>query len=112
MLPEAGPLQSPHAESQERAAAELTAGPAPERETRREGQMQSCLEASPFQLPDGLPPAYLGLCLPRSSHKPWVLPPASAQLWPGHQTATCSTSLCAALFLVPTCPLPRTRALL
>lgn len=61
-------------------------------ERRGEGQMQSCLEASPSQLPDRLPPAYHGLCLPRSSRKPWVLLPASAQLWPGHQMATCNTS--------------------
>lgn len=92
-----------------RSAQQLSSLRAPRQseETRREGQMQSCLEASPFQLPDGLPPAYLGLCLPRSSRKPWVLPPASAQLWPGHQMATCSTSPCDALFLAPTCPLPR-----
>lgn len=103
----------PHAEAQEPEGAELTRALRQTEETQ-EGQMQSCLEASPFRLRDRPPPAHPGLYL-RASREPWVLQLPSAQLGPGHQEATCgvgsTTPGCTALLLAPALS-PRTGAAL
>lgn len=72
-------------------------------ETQGEGQMQSHLEASPFQLRDRPPPTHPGLCL-----LPELLQPPSVQLWPKYQVAICGAGLSSpvcfsalSLFLLP-----------
>lgn len=57
-------------------------------ETRGKGQMQSCLEASPFQLRDRPPPAHPGFCLSQDLQGALVPTASLCPALAGHQAAT------------------------